>query len=561
MPATPSPKVIPVSAADTPRDLAAKLVSAPTPVLIVLGQYDAALGPQVRSLFIRSVLDTAADSGLLVMDDGAKTGCAADIANAALEQDAPPVLAGVTSSADYDPNHAFILQLQNVDPQQLMQHLAAAVANVDEPAGRPVLLMVVGGGDTEKTALVRAARREWPLILVGGAGGVADDVLNAKKPPPAGATPAPIQDPVVREIVEIGSIRSFDLNGNMDDLRRILSAQFQKSLEGLQAAWQWYDDLDKAAIAKQNSFRTLQGWLLVLAIVATLLAILSQRFLPWDKLTHDQQALWLAHRRGYEFGVKVLKYAVLLVPIIVTVLTAMNSRFRSGNKWILFRATAEAIKREIFRYRAQAGAYSDAQCTQTSSNSKLAVNVKDLTESLFKAEVNKTSIVHQDPAKANPGRASFLDPDQYITQRLDDQKNYFFTKTKELDWQLRSMYVLILVAGALGTLLAAIGLPVWVALTTAFATALTTKLEIDQAENSLVQYNAALTGLRNIESWWSSLSQWERGRQRNIDLLVDQTETVLAGELAGWVQQMQSTLDKLTEKEEKSDGQGKTPTP
>jgi hypothetical protein len=33
-------------------------------------------------------------------------------------------------------------------------------------------------------------------------------------------------------------------------------------------------------------------------------------------------------------------------------------------------------------------------------------------------------------------------------------------------------------------------------------------------------------------------------------LLVEQTEKTLAGELSGWVQQMQTALDKLTEKEE-----------
>ena len=86
-------------------------------------------------------------------------------------------------------------------------------------------------------------------------------------------------------------------------------------------------------------------------------------------------------------------------------------------------------------------------------------------------------------------------------------------------------------------------------MTTGIATALTTKLEIDQVDNTIVQYNVALTNLRNIESWWAALSPWEKTRQRNIDLLVDQTEKSLEKETSGWVQQMQSELDKLTEKQ------------
>ena len=87
------------------------------------------------------------------------------------------------------------------------------------------------------------------------------------------------------------------------------------------------------------------------------------------------------------------------------------------------------------------------------------------------------------------------------------------------------------------------------ALATAVVTALTTKLQADQVENSLMQYNQALASLRNIEAWWTALSRWEMGRRKNIDLLVNQTEEALASESVGWVQQMQAALDKLTEKE------------
>lgn len=67
-----------------------------------------------------------------------------------------------------------------------------------------------------------------------------------------------------------------------------------------------------------------------------------------------------------------------------------------------------------------------------------------------------------------------------------------------------------------GTLLAAIGGEVLVALT-ALAAAVTNKLEIGQVENSLVQYDMALSNLRNVETW-RGLSPWKRTRQKNIDL-------------------------------------------
>jgi hypothetical protein len=226
-------------------------------------------------------------------------------------------------------------------------------------------------------------------------------------------------------------------------------------------------------------------------------------------------------------------------------------------KVILLRASAEAIKSEIFRYRMQAGTYSNDQCLQTSRELKLAAKLKDISSALAQSEVNRTSVPVV--VKNDPTRQIFLSPDDYLKDRIDDQIEYFDGKTASLDKRLKRAQVSIYIAGGVGTALAAFHGDVWVALTTAVAATLTTRLETDQVENSLVQYNQALTGLRNIASWWKALSQWEKGRRRNIDLLVEQTEKTLAGELAGWVQQMQTSLDKLTEKQQADAEKNKVP--
>jgi hypothetical protein len=178
--------------------------------------------------------------------------------------------------------------------------------------------------------------------------------------------------------------------------------------------------------------------------------------------------------------------------------------------------------------------------------------LKDISSALAQSEVNRTNL----PAvvKDDPTRLTFLSPEDYLKDRIEDQISYFIAKTSILYKQLKTKQVWIYIAGGVGTAFAAFRADVWVALTTALAATLTTRLEMDQVENTLVQYNQALTGLRNIASWWKALSNWEKGRRRNVDLLVEQTEKTLEGELAGWVQQMQTALDKLTEKEQ-ADGE------
>jgi hypothetical protein len=318
-------------------------------------------------------------------------------------------------------------------------------------------------------------------------------------------------------------------------------------------SWKRYDDLDEAAIKKQNVFTNLQWTILGLGIIATLLAIArSGNALP-PFLTQLVPSQYVSAFQG------LTRVLIVLTPITISILVAVSSRFREGNKWILLRASSEAIKREIFRYRMQAGAYSNDQCLQTSRESKLAAKLKDISSALSQSEVNRTSLPVV--VKNDPTRLTFLIPDDYLKDRIDDQIHYFVTKTASLSKRLKAAQVWIYIAGGAGTFLAAFHGDVWVALTIAVAAVLTTRLETDQVENTLVQYNQALTGLRNIASWWKALSQWEKGRRSNIDLLVEQTEKTLEGELAGWVQQMQTALDKLTEREQAPEkGKDKAPT-
>jgi hypothetical protein len=191
--------------------------------------------------------------------------------------------------------------------------------------------------------------------------------------------------------------------------------------------------------------------------------------------------------------------------------------------------------------------YSDVQCLQNSPESKLAAKIKDITAALEQSEVNKTNL--ELTAKRDPSRETFLTPEDYMALRIHDQVAFYTRKIHKVARQLTWIQTLVFVAGGAGTLLAAVHFDIWVALATAVVTGLTTKLQIDQIEPALVQYNQTLAGLRNIEMWWTALSRWERSRRNNIDLLVDQTEKTLESDTAGWVHQMQSALDKLTEKE------------
>jgi hypothetical protein len=148
-----------------------------------------------------------------------------------------------------------------------------------------------------------------------------------------------------------------------------------------------------------------------------------------------------------------------------------------------------------------------------------------------------------------------LAPDRYIDVRLDDQLKFLRKKAIALETLLEWLQWGILSVGGLGTLLAAIGhgFDLWVALTTAIATALGTYLSYRGADSTLTNYNQTAIDLENIKGWWTALRPDEQGDPSNVDALVQHTEQVLATERSGWIQHMQDALANLRKDQEKED--------
>jgi hypothetical protein len=92
---------------------------------------------------------------------------------------------------------------------------------------------------------------------------------------------------------------------------------------------------------------------------------------------------------------------------------------------------------------------------------------------------------------------------------------------------------LALVAGGSGSLLAALTLEPWVAVTTAVSAGAISYLATLQADTLIAVYNQTATELRAIRRRWLT-----RADAAPIKQLVDETERALAREGSGWVQRM-----------------------
>jgi predicted Rossmann-fold nucleotide-binding protein len=542
-----------------PGDSAAALVGAlrldtPRSVILVAGGAEA-LPAGTRAfltqLFGRAVARAAGETGAVIIDGGTQAGVMEVLGQAAADRGhRGPVLgiapAGLVACPDgstaggpsgdvvpLEPNHShFILADATAWGGELktMFDVAAVFAK-----GAKAVTVVAGGGPHTLAEVRESVRRGWPVIAIEGSGGVADAL--------AARPPGEVEDPMLAEIYADGELEVFPLHGAAEALaRRIVRALTGDTT--LRLAWERFAALDAAAGRHQRTFVKVQATILGLAVLVTVLALL--------KTTLESRG---ALRAG-TVAMQTLLYVILVMPIVISILIAAANRFRSGNKWLLLRAAAETVKREIFRYRVRAGAYRDAGAREA----VLAQNVENITRRLVRSEVNTSALAPYEGPIPPRGSTSETDgdalarltPPRYVAERLMDQLAFYRRRAAKLERQLTALQWSILLLGGVATFLAAIGLDLWLALITTLVTAISGFLGHRQVEGRLMMYNQTATDLENVRGWWIALPAEEQGDARNVDKLVDCVESLLGSELGGWLRKMQDALDDLRKDEERT---------
>ncbi|OUD12525.1 DUF4231 domain-containing protein [Thioflexithrix psekupsensis] len=451
----------------------------------------------------------------------------------------------------------------------------------------PLVTLLINGGELSKLEILRSVRLGIPVIIVEGSGRLADQLADLIQTPPHF-----IQDAILAEIIADGELHVFSVTRSVEELERLIYRQLRGD-STLKSAWQQFAIYDANAERHQSIFRRLQWVIILLGVLGTFLALFqstlrselsvlkTEQGIPMtetainyllrqeksDNRTQEKISLQLSDyfvcaRHSVclmEMTVKTLSLFILLIPILISLLLAAVTRFNSGHKWLTLRASAEAVKREIYTYRATAGYYSDDQLeTDQSRETILAKRLQLIGHQLMQTEVNNSALKNYQgelpPLNTLSNRdngMSFLTPELYLIYRLEDQLDYYLNKTNQLAKRTQMLHWAGLSIGAIGTLLAALSMELWIALTTALIAAITSYMEQHQMETSLRKYNQAAADLIGLRHWWMALSAREQADQMNIDNLVLECERVLQAEFSGWMEEMKDTLGKLKAEQEK----------
>lgn len=514
------------------------------------------LKPRLAQLFSRGIVRAAIETGAIIIDGGTKAGIMELMGQAVADQGRRTILLGVAPSgkvtypdglaegstennASLDPDHSHFVLVDSKEwggETEMMFKLARSLAGKN-----PLVVILANGGEISKKELLSSVRHGWPVIVIEGTGGLADDIAKILK-----EKKKKIQtcDNQIAEIIEDGDIRSFHSEGEIKEFKDIILKRLTIN-PTLKLAWERFALYDKNAGIQQTTFKKLQETILRLGIVGAFLA-----------LTMTQMKLlgWITSGSLIETS---FRWIIIILPITISILVAVSNKFKEGNKWVLLRTSAETIKRAIFCYRTHTEINSDNN-KEFSPEAKLALKVESASRQLMQTHVNLSGLKpydgpippKMDGAAANDNGFSSLSPVDYITIRLGDQLSYYQLKTNKLEKQLIFWQWSIYILGGVGTFLAAIKQELWIALTTVAVGAIITFLEYRQVEFTLTKYNQTATDLLNIKVWWTALSDIEKEDPENINKLVIYTEKVLESELGGWIQQMENMLAGLKAKHE-----------
>jgi hypothetical protein len=473
---------------------------------------------------------------------------------------------GDDERAELDPNHSHFVLADSDEwggETTLLLALSDALA-----AGAPIAMLVAGGGKGAQEEALQAVGRGWPVFVVVGTGGTADAVsaawlrMHERRPTwlasalpkrvaralpqrwqwrePLGEEPA---DPALRKIVRDGDVRVYGQR-DPEQLARKLVWELQ-DVEVLKLAWRSFATYDSLAGSARRSFGRFQTWILAGGIVATFIALLQTEL----DISPTSSVSWIDD---------VFHWSVVALPILVAVLIGMAYRLAPGKRWVLLRAAAETIKREIYRFRTRTGIYggAGAQADGVSPQELLSAQLDTIETKLLQTEASSAELTpYSGPlppdmygASRDDDGLSPLDPERYLALRVGDQLSYFHPKVAALARTRRTAQFVVLATGAAGAVLAAAGFEIWIGLTTAIAGAAFAYLGYLQVESTMVAYNQSAGKLEALRRAWYARPPARRD-QAGFDALVADAESVLATEHGGWVQQMNDALEELQAKQ------------
>ncbi|MEK6751542.1 MAG: SLATT domain-containing protein [Chloroflexota bacterium] len=314
-----------------------------------------------------------------------------------------------------------------------------------------------------------------------------------------------------------------------------METQPQQPTPILEIAWTRFAQMDAISSKRTKTHLRMRRLITALGVLATLFALLSQSF-------------------PYESGLAgvIIRGLLILLPILASGFAAYASAFYSNGDWLVSRAGAEEILKEIYAYRT----ILQNSPTRRAWLEKRLVEIQRSVYRGMNGELTMETYEGQLPPHYNPENPASdwgfndITGDEYFRYRLEQQLNWHSLRVVKRQAERKRLQALILIAGGAGVFLAAI-LPLWVALSASFTAAFIGWQELRNLDAVVRNYSKVRMELGILHDHWKSLEKSQQ-TQTEFFTMVKSTENILWSQNIEYIKAMQEALKESDLDEEAS---------
>jgi hypothetical protein len=300
----------------------------------------------------------------------------------------------------------------------------------------------------------------------------------------------------------------------------------------LNIAWTRVANLDAISKRRSRGNYRIRRWIAIFGVLATLFAVLTQLFLPEN--SGISPLLRLA-----------AKALFVATPALASALAFFATKKYSNGDWLITRAGAEEIQKEIYFYRTILQKKKTRRSYLLKRLAEIQRQVYRGLNGEFSFETYNGPIppnYYPDDPSSDPGFAD-LTGDEYFRYRLENQLAWHNKEINEYKTERDRLIVLVVAAGALGTIFAAWGggLSLWVAFTASITAALLGWQELRNIDVIIRNYSKVVLELTVLYDHWVNLEPEERTTAEFYQMVRD-CEDVLWAQNTEYIRSMQETL-------------------
>jgi len=263
-----------------------------------------------------------------------------------------------------------------------------------------------------------------------------------------------------------------------------------------------------------------------------------------------------------------------VISAAAAVLVSVDGLLNAKGRWRQLRSGAGSLESMIWCYRTRVGDFElttaniSSQEPETAMRNALIAWRKnlmtggDLQLSGFSRTYSPRIFTHHQFPESGPLRPEDTDdyyspvqPQKYIELRILPSIAFFQRRTPSYSRQRYCVKVVLLLCTLAATIFSYHELAHWVIGVTSGAAALTSWQEYTDVGRKIERYTHAAISLRNVLSWWKSLSEVEKASKTNISELIHSAERIISEERLAWMstahEAQQATTTEQSSKKEK----------